>query len=74
MPFGLKNAPATFQRAMDQTLAGQASFSSTYIDDVLIYSINWEDHVRHIVAVLGALREEGLTANPSKWKIMVPEA
>ena len=66
MPFGLKNAPATFQRAMDQTLAGQASFSSTYIDDVLIYSINWEDHVRHIAAVLGALREAGLTATPSK--------
>ena len=70
IPFGLKNAPATFQRCMDAALAGQTEFSSAYIDDVLIYSASWEEHVAHVRAVLGALRKAGLTANPAKcqWR------
>ena len=66
MPFGLKNAPATFQRCIDQVLQGQASFSSTYIDDVLIFSKTWKEHVCHIREVLGALGQAGLTANSAK--------
>ena len=66
MPFGLKNAPSTFQRCMDRVLEGQAGFSSPYIDDILIFSKSWSDHVTHIKAVLGALRMAGLTANSSK--------
>ena len=66
MPFGLKNAPAAFQRCMQNTLAHLSVYSSAYIDDILIYSKNWEDHLDHIEAVLLALREAGLTANPDK--------
>ena len=66
MPFGLKNAPAAFQRCMQNTLAHVSVYSSAYIDDILIYSKNWEDHLDHIEAVLLALREAGLTANPDK--------
>ena len=66
MPFGLKNAPAAFQRCMQNTLAHLSMYSSAYIDDILIYSKNWEDHLDHIEAVLLALREAGLTANPDK--------
>ncbi len=66
MPFGLKNAQASFQRCMDQVLQGQAGFSSTYIDDVLIFSKTWKEHVCHIREVLGALGQAGLTANSAK--------
>ena len=66
MPFGLKNAPAAFQRCMQDTLAHLSVYSSAYIDDILIYSKNWEGHLDHIDAVLLALREAGLTANPDK--------
>ena len=66
MPFGLKNAPATFQRCMDKVLEGQAGFSSTYIDDVLIFSNTWEEHVEHTRGVLGALGQAGMTANSAK--------
>ena len=66
MPFGLKNALAAFQRCMQNTLAHLSEYSSAYIDDILIYSKNWEDHLDHIEAVLLALREAGLTANPDK--------
>ena len=66
MPFGLMNAPATFQRCMQNTLSQQSEFSLIYIDDVLIYSSTWKEHLEHIRGVLEALREAGLTAKPNK--------
>ena len=66
MPFGLRNAPATFQRAMDEVLGEQADYSSTYIDDIIVYSSSCKDHLVHIREVLQALRQAGLTAKPSK--------
>ena len=68
MPFGLRNAPATFQRAMHNVLAGQDDYSDTYIDDILIFSRTWNEHVIHIQAVLEALRANGLTAKLKKCK------
>ena len=52
MPVGLKNAPAAFQRCMQNTLAHLSENSSAYIDDILIYFKNWEDHLDHIEALL----------------------
>ena len=66
MPFGLMNAPATFQRCMHTALSQQAEHSSIYIDDVLIYYSSWDEHLVHIRGVLEALREACLTAKPSK--------
>ena len=66
MPFGLKGAPATFQRLMDTVLQGLQDFSAAYIDDLAIHSDSWDDHLRHVRAVLQRLREAGLTAKPKK--------
>ena len=66
MPFGLRNAPATFQRMMHDVLRGQEEHAASYIDDSLVYSLNWEEHLAHIKAVLEALRQSGLTAKPAK--------
>ena len=66
IPFGLMNAPATFQRMMLEVLEGQEDHSSAYIDDVLIYSKTWEEHLCHIRLVLESLRANGQTAKPSK--------
>ena len=68
MPFGVKNAPACFQSLMQQVLLGLEEFSTAYMDDVVIFTTTWEDHVTHIDRVLGALGKAGLTANPSKCK------
>ena len=43
MPFGMKNAPATFQR-MTNKLVRDTVGGEGYIDDVVIYSDNWSDH------------------------------
>ena len=60
------NAPATFQRCMNETLSQHSQYSSTYIDDVLVYSSSWEEHLVHLRGVLAFLKEAGLTAKPSK--------
>jgi len=49
MPFGLTNAPAVFQRMMDKVLHGLAwNCCMVYLDDVIIYSKTWSEHIEHL--------------------------
>lgn len=69
MPFGLCNAPATFQSLMDtlfQPLIARCLF--VYIDDLLIYSRTFEDHLKHIREVLDILAENDLYAREDKCR------
>ncbi|MGH0153042.1 UNVERIFIED_CONTAM: hypothetical protein FKN15_023917, partial [Acipenser sinensis] len=74
MPFGLHGAPATFQRLMDKILRPHVEYASAYIDDIVIHSESWKDHVQKVEAVLNSLREAGLTANPEKCFVGLKEA
>ena len=67
MPFGLKGAPAQFQREMDD-LFQQDENMSAYIDDVAIYSLTWSQHLKDISAALTKLKEKGLTVKIKKCK------
>jgi hypothetical protein len=68
MPFGLKNAPAKFQRVMDTELrlSGCSEFAFAYIDDLLIASNTWEEHVVHVDRVLQMLTDCNLRIHPDK--------
>ena len=68
MPFGLKNAPAKFQRVMDTelALAGCTDFAFAYIDDLIIASDTWEEHVIHVERVLKCLVNANLKIHPGK--------
>ena len=66
MPFGLMNAPATFQRSMNHVLQGLEQFSTCYIDDIVVHSSDWGDHIKQVREVLDRLKAFGLTANPKK--------
>lgn len=68
MPFGLQGAPATFQRLMDVLIRGLESYAAAYLDDIVIFSENWEEHLKHLRHVLERLKGAGLTANPKKCK------
>ena len=72
MPFGLHNAPATFQRMMDHVLQGCESFAGAYLDDV-IFSLSWEEHLKHLAEVLSRLHEAGLTVKPQKCQFAQQE-
>ena len=66
MPFGLSGAPATFQRLMDQVLRDLGAFTAAYLDDVIIYSSTWDEHLCHLRAVFQRLRAAGLTVKRKK--------
>jgi hypothetical protein len=67
MPFGAKNALATFQRAMDRILSGyQWKRAPTYVDNVGIWSPRDEDHVSIIEEVLQAFSDAGATLRSDK--------
>ena len=73
MPFGLCGAPATFQRMMDQVIRGMHKFASAYLDDLIIFSTTWEDHLTHLKAVLSRLQDLGLTTKLSKCQFAMTE-
>ena len=73
MPFGLSGAPATFQRMMDQILNGLQKFSSAYLDDVVVFSDTWEEHLKHLRNILERLRSAGLTAKLTKCQFGMAE-
>ena len=65
MPFGLRNAPATFQRLMNQVVAGLEG-CAVYLDDVVTHSDTWSEHIHRIRALFDRLVWAGLTVNLAK--------
>ena len=68
MPFWLVNAPATFSRVMRVLLRGMPHVHN-YLDDVLVHTSTWEEHLQVLHEVFARLRSAGLTARPSKCQI-----
>lgn len=67
MPFGLAGAPATFQGAMNNTLQKcLRKYVLVFFDDILIYSASYEDHLKHIAAVLQLLQADDWKVKLSK--------
>lgn len=65
MPFGLVNSGATFSRVMRKLLRGLKGVEN-YIDDILIHSRSWREHLNTLRELLKRLRKAGLTARPTK--------
>uniref|UniRef100_A0A8C1RHP2 Gypsy retrotransposon integrase-like protein 1 n=1 Tax=Cyprinus carpio TaxID=7962 RepID=A0A8C1RHP2_CYPCA len=65
MSFGLRNAPATFQRLMNRVVSGLQG-CAVYLDDVVVYSDGWSEHLERIQALFTRLVEARLTVNLAK--------
>ena len=67
LPFGLCNAPATFERLMESVLAG-LNFETCllYLDDIIVFSDTFEKHIDRLEKVLQRLRSAGLKVSPKK--------
>jgi Reverse transcriptase (RNA-dependent DNA polymerase) len=67
MPFGPKNAPAHFQQVMRTTLGElEGQCAMVYIDDIIIFSDNFEDHMKHVAQVFKKLEEVNLKVAKDK--------
>ena len=74
MCFGLCNAPSTFQRLMEIVLAGlQWQTCLVYLDDVIIYSRTFNEHLDRLEGVLQRIRESGLKLKPKKCHLLQEE-
>jgi len=70
MSFGLKNAPIFFQQVMDQVLEG-ANFLKCYIDDILMHSKGFLQHLAHLEELFKMLHEVNMKIHPKKCEFVV---
>ena len=71
MPFGLCNAPGTFQRLMEQILKGlHWSVCPVYLDDIVVFSRTTEEHLIRLAEVFTRLRNANLKLKPSKCYLL----
>ncbi len=71
MPFGLKNAPRIFQRIINSALAGIIGNEAfVYLDDIIIFSESFEDHLMRLRHVLSRLRSSRLLIQPDKCEFV----
>ena len=62
MPFGLTNAPATFQRLMDKIITPDLKPNVfCYLDDIIIVTENFEEHLENLEIVLEKINQAGIT-------------
>lgn len=66
LPFRLHGAPAIFQQLMDRILQDCNDCCGVYLDNMVIYSRTWSEHLQHLQRVLHQIQEPGLTSNV--WK------
>ncbi len=70
MPFGLRNAPTTFQRFMDAVLGDAArQWAETIFDDIIIYSKTLDQHLEHFKDIFKRLERAGLSINGDKVQL-----
>ena len=65
MPFGLRNASATFQRFIDHFLQGMSN-AIAYVDDIIVFSNSPDEHVKHLNKLFSRLKNFGVIVNPTK--------
>ncbi|KAL7883281.1 hypothetical protein SRHO_G00009390 [Serrasalmus rhombeus] len=71
LPFGLCNAPATFERLMERVLAGVAREKCVvYLDDVLVHAAGFEAALANLELVLGLIKKASLSLNPAKCNLL----
>ena len=70
MPFGLTIAPSTFQRFMDEQLAGLEHCARVYMDDIIVHSADMATHLGHLREVFQCMRDRKLAVKRKECEFM----
>ena len=70
MPFGLCSAPSVFQNCMNAVLGDVRHCALAFVDDIIVFSETFEDHVKHLEAVFERLRKANLRLKISKCEFV----
>ena len=73
LPFGLNGAPACFQRLMDRVIQGCEDYAAAYLDDLVIFSNSWKEHLEQLEVALSRIQKAGLTIKASKCQMGMEE-
>ena len=73
MPFGITNAPSTFQRNMDMIFDDMRHFTKVYMDDIVVHSKSWAEHLENVKAVLQRLRDSKFFVKRRKCEFATEE-
>ena len=74
LPFGLKNAPMAFSMVMSKVLQGiNWKYSLTYIDDTVVFSSSFEEHLEHLSSIFDRLTQANLKLQPQKCRFALPK-
>ena len=73
LPMGLKNSPPTFQKVMSNTLKPCRQFAIVYLDDIIVFSKTYDDHISHLTQVFIALNNRHFVLNPPKCELLVSQ-
>uniref|UniRef100_A0A452ZMG8 Reverse transcriptase domain-containing protein n=1 Tax=Aegilops tauschii subsp. strangulata TaxID=200361 RepID=A0A452ZMG8_AEGTS len=69
MPLGLKNAPALFQRKMQNIFNENQAFILVYVDDLLVFSKSYKEHIAHLEVFFRKVEQNGLILSKKKMEI-----
>ena len=74
MPFGLVNAPSTFQRLIESVLVGLGEKCIVYIDNILVPGATWAEHLQNLHQMFERLRSDHLRLKSKKRRLVEREA
>ena len=73
MPFGLNGAPASFQRLTDMLVKGCEEYAAAYLDDIVIFSQTWKEHLGHLKSILKRIGKANLTVKAAKCQFRMKQ-
>ena len=73
MTFGLNRAPTTFQRLMNKVVQDMEKFAHAYLDNLVVFSDSWTEHLGHLETIVEKLQEFGLTAKMAECQWAMAE-
>ena len=73
LPMGFVNSMALFTRLMDMSMVGLGDMVSVYVDDLIVYSKSFQDHLHHLRVVFSRLQKAGLQVNLAKCEFAKKE-